>query len=116
MAAALAGKQIGEAIQNETVPKDFQRFGSKIDEIFGDIRELKLIYGDHAADISTGAIGVYSYMNRIKAGLKQFMALNRKFSLQYIDRSDILPLTKLASKVTGLPTCTDITDKVLDRI
>lgn len=116
MASALAGKQIGEAIRNGAIPKEYQRFGTTVEELFGDIRELKLVYGDQAASISTGAIGVYSYLNRIKAGLKQFMALNRKFSLQYIDRSDIIPLTKLASKITGLETYSEKTDKALENI
>ena len=41
------------------------------------------------------------------------MALNRKFSLEYIDRSDIIPLTELAAKVTGLETYKDIVDREL---
>jgi len=32
------------------------------------------------------------------------MALNRKFALKYIDREDIVPLTELAAKTTGLAT------------
>jgi len=32
------------------------------------------------------------------------MALNRKFPLRYIDREDIVPLTEIAAKTTGLST------------
>ena len=67
-------------------------------------------------NIPPGAIGVYSYINRISAGLKQLMALNRKFSLQYIDRSDIVPLTEIATKITGLSTYSDIADEQLNNI
>ncbi len=116
MAAALAGKQVGELIGKGIVPKEYQRFGSTLEEIFGDVRELKVIYGDNAKNISPGAIGVYSYINRICTGLKQLMALNRKFSLQYIDRSDIVPLTESAAKITGLSTYSDIAYKELDNI
>ncbi|KJS87540.1 MAG: glutamate synthase [Peptococcaceae bacterium BICA1-8] len=113
MAAALVGKQIGELINKGTVPKEYQRFGSTLEEIFADIRELKGLYGSDAKDISPGAIGVYSFINRISAGLQQFMALNRKFALKYIDRSDIFPLTEIAAKITGLETYTDIVNREL---
>ncbi|HWQ30300.1 MAG TPA: glutamate synthase-related protein [Negativicutes bacterium] len=116
MAAAMTGKQVGELIEKGTIPNEYQRFGTTKEEIFGDIRELKLIYGDSAADISAGAIGLYSYLNRIAAGLKQFMALNRKFALDYIDRSDIVPLTGIAAKVSGLDTYDEIADKELENI
>lgn len=107
MAAAMSGKQIGELIEKGNIPKEFQRFGSSKEEIFSDIRELKLYYDD-AANISCGAIGVYSYINRISVGIKQLMALNRKFKLEYISRDDIVPLTELAAQVTGLDTYDDI--------
>ena len=116
MAAAMAAKQIGDLIDKGAVPLEYQRFGSTKEEIFGDIRELRLLYGDKTADISTGAIGLYSYLNRIAAGLKQFMALNRKFSLEYIDRSDIVPLTEIAAGVSGLETYSGIANKELDNI
>lgn len=116
MAAALVGKQVGKLINEGIIPKDYQRFGTTVEEIFGDLRELKGIYGDDATNISTGAIGVFSYLNRVSAGLKQFMALNRKFSLEYIDRNDIVPLTDLAAKVTGLQTYSEIANQELDNI
>jgi hypothetical protein len=116
MAAAMTGKQVGDLIDKGALPNEYQRFGTTKEEIFGDIRELKVLYGENALDISSGAIGVYSYLNRISAGLKQLMALNRKFSLKYIDRSDIIPLTEMAARVSGLETYSDIADKELDTI
>jgi len=115
MAAALVGKQVGDLIKKEIIPKEFQRFGTTVEEIFGDIRELKVLYGDDAKEISPGAIGVYSYLNRIAAGIKQLMALNRKFSLEYIDRSDIYPLTQIAAEITGLDTYMDVVNKELEK-
>jgi hypothetical protein len=116
MAAAMAGKQIGDLIEKRAIPNEYLRFGSTKEEIFGDIRELKVFYGEMAAEISTGAIGVYSYINRISSGLKQLMALNREFSLEYIDRNDIVPLTEIAAKVSGLETFNDMADKELENI
>lgn len=44
------------------------------------------------------------------------MALNRKFTLEYIDRNDIVPLTELAKKVTGLKTYKEQLEEVIDSI
>lgn len=116
MAAASVGKNIGDLIEKGIVPKEYQRFGSTREEIFGDIQELKGLYGDGATSISAGAIGVYSYLNRISAGLKQFMALNRKFALEHVDRTDIVPMTEPAAKVTGLETYSEMAARALSRL
>lgn len=115
MAAAMSGKVIGDLIDAGNIPKEYQRFGEAKEEIFADIRELKLYY-DNAEEISTGAVGVYSFINRVSAGMKQLMALNRKFDIKYIDRSDLIPMTDLAADVTGLDTYEDIYVKELDKI
>ena len=94
MAAAMSAKKVGELVAAGNIPAELHRFGSTVDELFPDLREIRNIYGERANDFSTGAIGVYSYLNRIAFGLKHFAALNRKFSLEYIDKSDIFPLTR----------------------
>ena len=66
--------------------------------------------------MSTGAIGVYSYLRRISAGLRQMMGLNRKFTLKHIGRNDIVPLTELAAKVTGLKTYKEIADEEIAKL
>lgn len=108
MGAAIVGKQVGEGILGGNIPKEFSRFGTTVQEIFGDIRELKGFYGSEAEKIPTGAIGVYSLINRISAGLKQLMALNRKFDVTLLGREDIFPLTALAAEVTGLKTLQEV--------
>jgi len=108
MAAALVGRQVGEAIRNGSVPREYARYGSSISEIFADYRVLQADYGKETGNIPAGAIGLYSYLNRVSVGLKQFMALNRKFALRHIDREDIIPLTEIAAKETGLPTYAEL--------
>jgi len=110
MAAASVGRQVGEALRNGTVPKEYARFGSSVEEVFADFRVLKAEYGGETSSIPTGALGLYSYLNRVSVGLKQFMALNRKFALRYIDREDIVPLTEIAVKTTGLSTYDELLD------
>ncbi|HXE91063.1 MAG TPA: hypothetical protein VNK82_08885 [Terriglobales bacterium] len=56
----------------------------------------------------TGAIGIYSYYQRLAQGLRQLMAGARKFSVGYISRSDIAALTPEASRVSGIPMVSDV--------
>ncbi|WP_020586134.1 glutamate synthase-related protein [Desulfobacter curvatus] len=113
MASASVGRQIGEALKNGTLPKEIARFGSTVDEVFADLRLLKATYGTDVSKIPTGAIGLYSFLNRVSVGLKQLMALNRKFALHYIDREDIVPLTDIAAEETGLATYKERTQSIL---
>lgn len=97
MAAAMTGKSIGEAIKAGNVPAMYQKFGSTVEEIFADLPDLRAIYGKEANGFSTGAIGVFSYLRKIGFGLQHFAALNRKFDLNYLDRSDLIALTSDAA-------------------
>lgn len=101
MTAAMVGKQVEDLLKDGIVPKEYQRFGSTKEELFEDIRELKLYY-ESPEKISGGAIGLFSYLSRIKAGTQQLMALNRKFDLNSIERQDVVPLTDWAKNITGL--------------
>ena len=96
MAAAMTGKTIGEQIKNGNVPERFKPYGSTIEEIFCDLPDLRAIYGTRANEFSTGAIGVFSYLNKIAFGLKHFATLNRKFNMDLLDKSDLIPLTSEA--------------------
>ncbi len=102
MAAASVGKVVGESLERGEPPKEYARFGTRVEDVFADHRLLKAEYGAEMAKIPTGAIGVYSYLNRLSVGLRQLMALNRKFALRYVSREDILPLTEAAAKTSGL--------------
>jgi hypothetical protein len=96
MAAAMAGKKIGEEIKNGNVPKRFKSYGSTIEEVFCDLPDLRALYGAKANAFPTGAIGVFSYLNKIAFGLRHFAALNRKFDLGFLNKSDLIPLTREA--------------------
>jgi hypothetical protein len=74
---------------------------------------LKAVYGAETAKIPAGAIGVYSYLSRLFTGLRELMALNRKFALRHIGREDVLPLTEAAAKASGLPTYEELVDRAL---
>ncbi|SHI12008.1 glutamate synthase-related protein [Desulfofustis glycolicus] len=93
MAAAMTGKTIGEQIKAGNVPERFKSYGSTVEEIFCDLPDLRAIYGTRANKFPTGAIGVFSYLNKIAFGLKHFAALNRKFNMDILDKSDLIPMT-----------------------
>ena len=94
MAAAMSGKSIGQSVLEGHVPAHLKPYGSTIEELFSDLPELRTLYGKEADSFSTGAIGVFSYLNRIAFGLKHFAALNRKFDISLLDKSDLIPLTR----------------------
>lgn len=53
--------------------------------------------------IPAGAIGLYSYIQRLKQGLQQLMAGARKFALRYLSRDDLFALTREAAEISGIP-------------
>jgi hypothetical protein len=64
--------------------------------------QLKEKYGSAFDRIPPAAIGVYTYYDRLATGLRQLMAGERKFALKYMDRNDIMALTREAADVSGI--------------
>jgi len=103
IAAAMVGKTIGLAIDNRQLPVYVERFGNSKEEVFVTAAALRKELGDKEFErIPCGALGLYTYYERLAQGLRQLMAGNRKFSLQYITRDDIATLTHEASKMSGI--------------
>jgi len=108
LAAAMVAKNIGKAVEQSTLPIYIERFGTTVDEIFVSSTELREKYGDRFNKLPLGAIGVYTYYQRVAQGLRQLMAGARKFAIKYIDRTDIAALTPEASRISGIPLVTDV--------
>jgi len=102
LAAAMVAKTIGKGIEAGDLPIYIQRFGLTVDEIFVEAPVLRQKLGDRFKDLPTGAIGVYTYFERLAQGLRQLMAGARKFSLKHIDRTDIAALTPEAARISGI--------------
>ncbi len=104
IAAAMVGKTIGNSIINHQIPVYVERFGSTIDEVFVTATELRHKFGNEEfAKIPAGAIGLYTYYERLAQGLRQLMAGTRKFALEYISRNDLASITHEASNISGIP-------------
>ena len=116
LAAAMVGKTIGKKINENIVPVYIQRFGDTKEEIFVTAPDLKRKFGKDFDKLPTGAMGVYTYMERLHQGLRQIMAGCRKFSLEHISRNDISALTKEASDISGIRYITDVDDKEVNKI
>ena len=109
IAAAMVGKTIGRTIDEHQLPVYIERFGSSKDEIFVTASELRKELGnDEFEKIPTGALGLYTYYERLAQGLRQLMAGNRKFTLSYIARDDIAALTQNAAEISGIPYIMDV--------
>lgn len=102
LSAAMVGKTHGKLmaqkmeLEGEDPAEGYLR-------LFSTAAQLKERYGKDFNKIPAGAIGLYSYIDRLKQGLQQLMAGARKFALQYIDRNDIVALTRDAADVSGIP-------------
>ncbi len=116
MAAAMVGKTIGKRIKEDQIPVYIERFGNTTEEIFVTATELKERYPDRFDEIPTGGMGVFGYWERLSQGLRQMMAGNRKFALEYITRDDIAALTQEAARISSIPLVTDIDKEEVEKI
>jgi len=109
IAAAMVGKTIGRTIDAMQVPVYIERFGNSKDEIFVTASELRRELGKDEFDkLPTGALGLYTYFERLTQGLRQIMAGSRKFSLEHISRNDLAALTPDAARVSGISYIMDV--------
>ena len=102
IAAVMVGKTVETMIKEGKVTGHIQKYGKTFEEIFVETAELKHIYGNDFSKIPGSAVALYSYYQRLSQGLKQFMCGNRKFALEFIDRSDLISLTREAADVSGI--------------
>ena len=103
MIPGMVGKNIGEWIKNNDLPKTVSDFGKTEKEIFVCYEALVDKYGKEMKNIPLGAIGVYTFSQKIKVGLQQLMAGSRNFRINTISRKDLMTLTEEAAKVSGIP-------------
>jgi len=117
LAAAMVGKTIGRAIEERQLPVYIERFGDSKDEIFVTSTVLRKELGDREFEkLPGGAIGLYTYYERLAQGLRQLMAGSRKFALEYITRDDIAALTREAADISGIKHIMDVDQAEVERV
>jgi glutamate synthase domain-containing protein 2 len=103
MIPGFVGRNIEEWLKKNDLPKAVSEFGKEAEEIFVSYDELKEKYGKDMKDIPLGAVGIYTFSQRIKVGLQQLMAGSRNFRIDTISRKDLMSLTKTATEVSKIP-------------
>jgi glutamate synthase domain-containing protein 2 len=104
MIPGMVGKNIAQWLKSNDLPKTVSEFGKTTEEIFVCYEAVVDIVGkDEMKNIPLGALGIYSYSDKIKVGLQQIMAGARCFSLPAITRRELMSLTEECAKVTGIP-------------
>jgi len=112
IAAAMVGKTIGKTIEAQQVPVYIERFGTSKDEIFVTASSLRKELGNKEFEkLPTGAIGLYTYYERLAQGLRQLMAGSRKFALEHMSRNDLAALTREAADVSNIQFIMDVDKK-----
>jgi hypothetical protein len=104
MIPGMVGKNIAQWLKEGKLPQTVSQFGATPEEIFVNWEDVKNIVGAREMkNIPFGAIGIYSYSQKLKVGLQQLMAGARCFSVPAISRKELMALTEECSKVTGIP-------------
>jgi glutamate synthase domain-containing protein 2 len=104
MIPGMVGKNIQQWTKEGKLPNTVGQFGSTPEEIFVCWEEVKKIVGaDEMKNIPWGAVGIFSYADKIKVGLQQLMAGARCFNVPAITRRELMSLTEECAKVTGIP-------------
>jgi len=96
----------------DKLPKTVADFGSSPEEIFAGYYDVQKKVGkDEMANIPFGAIAFWTMTDKLKAGLQQFMAGTRKFSLPSLSRDDLASGNRETEKETGIKFITDAMDE-----
>ena len=101
LTAAMVGKTQEHLLRKKY--EDGNQYREALSHTLIAVAELKEKYGEDFEGIPPAAIGVYTYYDRLATGLRQLMAGERKFALNFIDRDDLVALTREAADVSGIP-------------
>jgi len=115
MTAAMVGKTHGKLMARK-MEKLGKSAAEGYESLFAVGSQLKERFGSDFAKLPPGAIGMYSYIDRLRQGMQQLMAGARKFALQYITRDDLVALTREAAEISGIPYVMDSDREEIDRI
>jgi glutamate synthase domain-containing protein 2 len=118
MIPGMVGKNIGIWLEEDgaNLPRTVSQYGNTVEEIFTTYETLHEKYGEAAKELPLGAIGIYTFVDKLRTGLQQLMAGTRNFRVSTISRNDITALTEEAAKVSGIPFVMDAYREEAERI
>jgi len=101
LTAAMVGKTQGQLLE-ETYGRGKEYQEALLRTFIGAV-QLREKYGKDFERIPPAAIAIYTYYDRLATGLRQLMAGCRKFALDFVNRDDLMALTREAADVSGIP-------------
>jgi len=101
----------------EKLPNSISEMGVKPEEIFASYHDVQAKVGkDEMKNIPYGAIAIWTLADKLAAGMQQFMAGARRFSIGDISRGDITSGNRETEKETGIPFITTVFDESAKKI
>jgi glutamate synthase domain-containing protein 2 len=99
------------------LPGTVTEVGSRPEEIFAGYFDVQKKVGTRAmAEIPLGAVAIWTFADKLRAGLQQLMAGARKFSMPEIARDDIMAGNRETEQELGIPFMTEALDRSAKRI
>jgi hypothetical protein len=116
LTAAMVSKNVGQRIGDQKLPVYYARYGNTLEAIFVEASGLRRKFKKKFEDLPTGAMGLYTYNQRLTQGLRQLMCGARKFAVQHITRDDIAALTPEAERISGIKYIMDSDKEEVEKI
>ncbi len=98
------------------LPTAVKKFGQTPEEVFVTYSTLKEKYGKKIDTMPLGAVAIYTFVDKLRTGLTQFMAGARSFRLDTLNRTDLVALTEESAKVSGIAYVMDAFKEEAERI
>jgi glutamate synthase domain-containing protein 2 len=104
MIPGMVGKNVLTWMNDGGLPNTVSQHGDTLEEIFACWEQVADIVGkDEMKTLPLGAVGIFSYVEKLRIGLQQLMAGSRRFKIGVMSRHDLMSLTEECAKVTGIP-------------
>ena len=116
LTAVMVAKNVGQRIMEDNLPVYYSRYGNTVEAIFVEASRLKRKFKKKFEGLPTGAMGLYTYNQRLSQGLKQLMCGARKFAVQHITRDDIVALTPEAAQTSQIKYVMDADKEEVEKI
>jgi glutamate synthase domain-containing protein 2 len=116
LTAAMVSKNVGQRIVDQKLPVYYARYGNTLEAIFVEASGLRRKFKKKFEDLPTGAMGLYTYNQRLTQGLRQLMCGATKFAVQHITRDDIAALTPEAERISGIKYIMDSDKEEVEKI
>ena len=101
----------------DTLPPNVAQYGRSADEIFAGYYDVeKKVGADEMKNIPYGAIAMFTFADKLAAGLQQLLAGARKFNISELTRDELFSGNRETETVTGIPFLTDVLDDSAKRI